>query len=97
MSGISDPYARFDPLTHVIDRVCLGQCYSYANYEPSTAQFRIRAIADDPIVGSNYTDTWMIQAGIYQVKDRGVPLYKVALDPAGQIFVRQLQPAPSPG
>jgi hypothetical protein len=82
---------RFDPLTHATDRVCLGRCYRYANYEPFTAQFRIRAIAENPIVMSNYTESWMIQAGVYQVKDRDLPLYQVVLDRTGHVFIRQLQ------
>ena len=30
---------------HVIDRACIGHCFSYANYEPATAQFRVRVRA----------------------------------------------------
>jgi hypothetical protein len=28
---------------HIVDRACIGHCFSYANYEPPSGQFRIRA------------------------------------------------------
>src|SRR5581483_5632654 len=40
VSSIQDSTLRANALTHMIDRACIGHCYSYANYEPSTAQFR---------------------------------------------------------
>src|SRR5689334_6332569 len=36
--GLNDPSIRANPFTHMIDRACLGVCYSFGNYEPSTAQ-----------------------------------------------------------
>ena len=36
VSAIEDPYLRVNAITHMIDRICVGHCYSYANYEPST-------------------------------------------------------------
>jgi hypothetical protein len=33
----------------------------------------------------------MIQAGVYQVKDRDLPVYQVVLDRTGQMFIRHLQ------
>src|SRR5205823_8218070 len=29
---------------HIIDRVCIKRCISYANYEPATYQFQVRAM-----------------------------------------------------
>jgi len=57
----------------MIDRACLGRCYSYANYEPATAQFRIRAIAENPIVVSTDNDSLCLQDGSYVVKQRDLP------------------------
>src|SRR5208282_5966424 len=28
---------------HIADRACIGHCFSYGNYEPASAQFRVRA------------------------------------------------------
>jgi hypothetical protein len=90
VSAINDPTLRISALTHMIDRACLGRCYSYANYEPSTAQFRIRAVAENPIVVSTYADSSNLQEGSYVVKQRDVPLYQVDLDQAGHMAIRVL-------
>jgi len=90
VSAINDPTLRISALTHMIDRACLGRCYSYANYEPSTAQFRIRAAAGNPIVVSTYADSSRLQDGSYVVKPRDLPLYQVVLDPARRMGIRIL-------
>src|SRR5581483_5127390 len=41
VSTVEDLELRSTAVTHMIDRVCVGRCYSYANYEPSTKQFRV--------------------------------------------------------
>jgi hypothetical protein len=90
VSAINDPTLRIGALTHMIDRACLGRCYSYANYEPSTAQFRIRAAAGNPIVVSTYADSSRFQDGSYVVKPSDLPIYQVALDEAGHMGIRIL-------
>jgi hypothetical protein len=74
----------------MIDRACLGRCYSYANYEPSTAQFRIRAVAENPIVVSTDGDSLRLQNGSYVVKQRDLPLYQMDLDQGGHMAIRIL-------
>lgn len=91
LSAIDDPDLRVNALAHVIDRVCLGRCYSYANYEPSTAQFRVRALAENPFVVSTYQDSWLMQVGAYVVKERDLPLYQVDLDAAGRMTIKNLK------
>jgi len=91
VSGVDDPYLRVNPLAHMIDRVCIGRCHSYANYEPSTGQFRIRATAVNPIVLSTYEESWQLQNGIYTVQDRDLPLYQVILERSGRLTVRSLR------
>ena len=91
VSGVDDPYLRVNPLAHMIDRVCIGRCYSYSNYEPSTGQFRIRATSANPIVLSSYEESWQLQNGIYTVQDRDLPLYQVILERSGRLTVRSLR------
>jgi hypothetical protein len=74
---------RANPAAHIIDRVCLGRCYSYGNYEPSTRQFRIHGVAPNPIVTVDYGDSFQMQIGGYVVKERDVPLYAVDISPDG--------------
>jgi len=91
VSPIIDPALRVNALAHMIDRACLGRCYSYANYEPSTAQFRIRAVADNPVVVARYGDSWDLQNGKYVVKERELPLWKIVVNRAGQMAVEKLK------
>ena len=39
-----------DPLLHVVDRACIGHCFSYANYEPLSTHFRLRAEPGSPLL-----------------------------------------------
>ena len=91
VSLVDDPNARVNALTHMIDRVCVGHCYSFANYEPSTRQFRVRATADNPIVVRTYADSWALQTGAYRVKPSDLPIHAVDLDSSGQLIVRELK------
>ncbi|MFN7997667.1 MAG: hypothetical protein U0Q18_28875 [Bryobacteraceae bacterium] len=77
ISTVGDPNSRVNSLAHSIDRVCIGRCFSYANYEPSTAQFRVRANQENPVVIWDYPQSWALQAGQYRVQKRDLPLYDV--------------------
>jgi hypothetical protein len=64
-------------IRHIIDRACIGRCYSYANYEPSSDQFRIRAEDDNPIVTSNGFISNAMEHGDYYVQASDLPIYQV--------------------
>src|SRR5262249_11621289 len=87
--GIEQADLRVNALAHMIDRACIGRCYSYANYEPSTAQFRIRATAPNPIVAFEYGDSFNMQMGRYVVKESDLPLYQLVVDERGQILIQR--------
>lgn len=91
VSLVDDPNARVNALTHMIDRVCVGRCYSFANYEPSTRQFRVRATADNPFVVRTYAESWALQTGAYLVRPSDLPLHAVDVDASGKIVVRDLK------
>jgi hypothetical protein len=91
ISPILDPSLRVNALAHVIDRACLGRCYSYANYEPSTAQFRVRAVAANPYVAKKYADSFELQLGRHVVQPQELPMYRVAVNAAGQMRIESLQ------
>jgi hypothetical protein len=74
----SQPPSRIG-LKHVIDRVCIERCLSYANYEPSTAMFRIRVLPGSPVVASDPWDSQAMQDGIYVVRQSDLPLYQIYL------------------
>jgi hypothetical protein len=96
VSTIDDPDLHVNALTHMIDRVCIGRCYSYANYEASTGQFRVRVAAANEKAGSvyvasTYEDSWRMQNGSYVVKERDLPLYAVTQDDAGRLAIQSLR------
>ena len=91
VSGVDDPDLHTFAVVHMIDRACVGRCFSYANYEPSTAQFRIRAVAENPYVTSRYRDSWAMQTGNYVVQERDLPLLQLVLDEGGRMVVRNLK------
>jgi hypothetical protein len=79
VSALCDQRRDVNLLAHTIDRVCIGRCFSYANYEASTAQFRIRAPYANPIVISEYRESGALQEGNYVVKPSDAPLYQIYL------------------
>ncbi len=93
VSALADPESRVNPLAHLVDRICVGRCFSYANYEPSTAQFRVRAYHDNPFVVSDYAESWEMQTGGYIVKPQDLPMYNIDLCQPGnpRICVAPLQ------
>ena len=86
--AVNDPGLRAGPVTHMIDRACVGRCYSYANYEPSTAQFRVRVTGPNPIVAATYGDSLGMQDGQYTVKPEDLPLYVVGANAQGMLELR---------
>lgn len=64
-------------LQHDLDRACIGYCYSYANYEPPSQQFRVRARPGNRIVLDDQADVNAIADGRYMVQQRDLPLYLV--------------------
>lgn len=70
---------RVSPLLHALDRACIGHCFSYANYEPSSQQFRLRVSSENPYVMENYSDAFDVQMGRYVVKPRDLPVHLIYL------------------
>lgn len=79
ISALCDLQTGVNPLGHVVDRACIGRCFSVANYEPSTAQFRIRALPGNSIVAWDYRDSEALQDGTYLLKASDEPMYQIYL------------------
>jgi hypothetical protein len=79
ISALCDQHKDVNLLGHTLDRVCIRHCFSYANYEPSTAQFRIRALPGNPAVVADDQDANALQEGRYVVKPGDLPLYQIYL------------------
>ena len=66
-------------LHHDLDRACIGQCWSYANYEPASWQFRLRALPGNGIVLDNDADVAAAAGGKYIVQPRDLPVFLIYL------------------
>jgi hypothetical protein len=63
---------------HLIDRSCIGHCFHYSNYEPSTLKFRVRVDLDgSPLVAATVDDSEALQFGNYQVQEEDLPLKEI--------------------
>ncbi len=87
--------AHIKALTHIVDRVCIGRCYSYANYEPSSGAFRIRVTGPTSIVAATALDSSRMELGKYVVKERDLPLYRISVAADGSVVADSL-PAGAP-
>jgi hypothetical protein len=84
VSPFVDPELRVNALAHMVDRACLERCFSYANYEPSTAQFRVRAAPGNLYVAGDYGDSWDLQNGKHVVRRGEPPLVRIGVDTSGR-------------
>lgn len=76
-------------ISMILDRACIGRCFSYGNYEPSTRQFRVRALPNNSIVAWDESLPAYTQ---YFMADQGESLYEVSrcAPSASQICVRSV-------
>jgi hypothetical protein len=62
---------------HFIDRSCIGYCFSYGNYEPSSQQFRVRANPGNQIVTASAVSANDIESGQYVVLRADLPIFQI--------------------
>jgi hypothetical protein len=79
ISALCDQHKDVNLLGHMLDRVCIRHCFSYANYEPSSAAFRVRVTGENPIVVAEDRASNALQEGRYVVKPGDLPLYQIYL------------------
>lgn len=78
---------------HIPDRACIGHCFLFSNYEPSTRQFRVRVRPGSPVVTASVDDSEDMQSGTYDVQDEDLPLkqiYQCGPNDLAQICIRDL-------
>ncbi|MGA6956652.1 MAG: hypothetical protein WBY73_16170 [Candidatus Acidiferrales bacterium] len=64
-------------IQHMLDRACVGHCFSYGNYEPPSAQFRVRATPGNRYAMFSFDDTVDMEEGTYDVQAKDLPAYQV--------------------
>jgi hypothetical protein len=77
MQNVKSPHGGAVPVHFMLERSCIGHCYAYANFEPSTGHFRVRAIAPNPYVLSNNLSVAELNGGSYMLREFEEPLYVV--------------------
>jgi hypothetical protein len=97
VNALYDPTLHVDAVVHMIDRACVGHCYSFANYEAGTRDFRIRALAPNTFVAATYLTSWQLQQGRYTVQPADLPLYVIDLDGALHTVARPTLEGPLRG
>jgi hypothetical protein len=76
--GTIKPFPGSRILTqHMLDRACIGYCFSYGNYEPASAQFRVRTEPNNPRAMFDFDDTADMEDGTYEAQDNDLPAYQV--------------------
>jgi hypothetical protein len=60
---------------HFVDRVCIGKCFAYSNYEPGSGQFRVRiSPAGSPLVSASGL---AMELGEYIVRSADLPMAQI--------------------
>ncbi len=77
MGTIPPPPGWRVTIQHILDRACIGYCFSYGNYEPGSKMFRVRAEPGDPYVLANYDLAIEMERGTYVVRPKDLPVWEV--------------------
>jgi hypothetical protein len=94
-AGVTD--MRINMLAQMVDRACIGRCFSYANYEPCTLQFRLRATGRNNVAVANCDDSFAMQAGTYVVQTDDPRLVQVNICPGDRVVLTDLHPGDRAG
>jgi hypothetical protein len=60
---------------HLVDRACIGRCFTYSNYEPGSKQFRVRLSPQGSSIVS--PSDFDLEHGTYVVREQDLPLYQI--------------------
>jgi hypothetical protein len=69
--------SRITFIGHAVERACIGHCFSYANYEPASGQFRVRVRKGSPVAASSTDDAEDMTSGHYEFDDEDLPLKQI--------------------
>jgi hypothetical protein len=79
VSALCDQRGDVNLVGHILDRACIGRCFGYANYEPSSKAFRVQVEGESPVVVTTDAESGALQVGTYVVKPRDLPLAQIYL------------------
>jgi hypothetical protein len=64
-------------INHMVDRACIGRCFTYSNYEPASRQFHIRARPGSPLVTDSVDSSQAMEDGKYVVRPQDLPMTQI--------------------
>jgi hypothetical protein len=64
-------------MQHIVDRECIGHCFSFGNYEPASTLFRVQALPGNKYAMTDFEDVASMEAGDYQVQSEDLPAYQI--------------------
>lgn len=70
---------------HAIERACIGHCFSYANYEPSSGEFRVRVSKGSQVAISSTDLAEDMASGEYELDDSDLPMKQIYQCDAGDL------------
>ena len=88
------PGSRIAFVGHAVERACIGHCFSYANYEPASGEFRVRVQKGSPVATSSTDDAEDMASGEYEVGDEDLPMKQIyQCDPGDltKLCIRELE------
>ena len=68
---------RVQFISHSVERACVGHCFSYSNYEPSSGQFRVRALPGSRVATDSADKSEDMASGDYVVQPEDLPLISI--------------------
>ncbi len=71
------PGSRIAFVGHAVERACIGHCFSYANYEAASGEFRVRVRKGSPVATSSTDDAEDMASGEYEVGDEDLPMKQI--------------------
>jgi len=88
------PGSRIAFVGHAVERACIGHCFSYANYEAASGEFRVRVQKGSPVATSSTDDAEDMASGEYEVGDEDLPMKQIYQCDAGdltKLCIRELE------
>ncbi len=77
-SSVFSPPGFRPQYEHLVDRACIGHCFLYSNYEPSTEKFRVRVLKEGSrLVASRVDESEDLQFGNYDIEDGDLPMKQI--------------------
>jgi len=77
IAAVKDSRLYIPALQHVADRACIGRCFDFADYEPSTGQFRVRAQTGNSFVITDPDDIGELEHRQLVFQRTDVPVYRL--------------------